>query len=67
MDKRYKPCIFCKNLVLSDRQIKVCDDCLKKAGAEEEVIKEIQAAEEINFVIEDHIEKAEEEIIRRSI
>lgn len=67
MDKRYKPCIFCKNLILSDRKIKVCDDCLKKAGAEEEVIKDIQAAEEINFVIEDHIEKAEEEIIRRSI
>lgn len=37
------------------------------AGAEEEIIKDLQAAEEINFVIEDHIEKAEEEIIRRSI
>lgn len=64
MNKRYKTCIFCKNLVLSDRQIKVCDDCLKKAGAEKDIIKNLQAAEEINFIIEDHIEKIEEEIIR---
>lgn len=64
MDKKYKTCKFCDTRILVDRKIGVCDECLKMAGAEDEIIGNLQAAEKINFVVEDYIGQAKEELIK---
>ncbi|EEI86154.1 hypothetical protein HMPREF0072_1309 [Anaerococcus lactolyticus ATCC 51172] len=64
MDKKYKTCKFCDNRILVDRKIGVCDECLKMAGAEDEIIGNLQAAEKINFAVEDYIGQAKEEFIK---
>lgn len=42
----------------------MCDECLKMAGAEDEIIGNLQAAEKINFAVEDYIGQAKEELIK---